>query len=206
MTHHDATDPRNFTIQDGMILVAAAGGFALRRAVGDALATYTFNAYSNDFSQFGSLLYGIIEAGFPFLLALTPAVLVMRLRRHRPRWRRLIRQPGMAASCAALIPIATGPIGLRQFTWFLEHPDPPMTGGIDGDRIAFGDFISVLPLGEIYGSYGSVAGLWVLGAWLVLWPSGRRRPEQSWIDRPGRLFGIGWLSILAISSLAFLMS
>jgi hypothetical protein len=48
-------------------------------------------------------------------------------------------------------------------------------------------------------------GLSVLGAWLVLALSGRR-PETSWIDRMGRLVGIAWLSILAMTALAFLMS
>jgi hypothetical protein len=137
--------PRRFTILDGMILVAAvAGGFALRRAVEDALARHAYNADFNDFSQFHSLVYWIIEAGFPFLAALAPAVFILRLRRPRPRWRRLIRQPGMAASCAALFPIATTMVGLWRFVWFLDHSDPSIPGGVDGDRVAFSYSISII--------------------------------------------------------------
>jgi hypothetical protein len=193
--------PRRFTILDGMILVAAvAGGYALRRLADDAIVAHGFN---NVHFQQGSSLDRVIEEMYPFLVTLTPAVLGMRLRRPRPRWRRLARQPGMAACCAAILPIARSLIDLYKMAKFMDHPEGYLPAGVTL-RITYGYFIALPPLGEIYGVYGSVVGLWVLGAWLILALSGRRRPEPSWIDRLGRIVGIGWLSILGIKALEFL--
>jgi hypothetical protein len=201
--------PRKFTILDGMILVAAtAGGFALWRAVGDTLGRHLGNVPFGAFSWFSSIVYRVVEAAFPLLAVLTPTVLIWRLRRPRPRWRRLMRQPGMAALCAALIPIATSLVGLRQIASLLANPASFVSGAGGEDFNTFGSTVTVSgpPLGDIYTTYGAGVGLWVLGAWLVLWLSGRRRPEKSWIDRLGRLVGIGWLMFLAASALMFVMS
>jgi hypothetical protein len=186
--------PRKFTILDGMILVAAvAGAFGLHRTVVDAREKHGHISYVEDGIE--SIASRAIEAEFPLLVTLTPALLIMRLRRRRPQWLRLARQPGMAASCAAMIPIATSLIDLGQAAWNLEHPD-----GLFGEL-----FLSIPPVRVLYGGYGSAVGLWVLGAWLILGVSGRRRPEKSWIDRLGRVVGAGWLSILAINALVFIV-
>jgi hypothetical protein len=191
---------RKFTILDGMILVAAlAGGFGLRRAAEDILAGHGFTSDG----AIVWVLYRIIEAEFPFLVTLTPAVLAMRLRRPRPRWRRLMRQPGTAASCAALFPVAISLVGLWNFARSLEQAVPQAITRPDGGP-AFGVSIVIIPIGAILGSCGSFIGVWVTGAWLILALSGRCSPEKSWIDRLGRLVGIGWLSILAMKVLAFL--
>src|SRR5262249_12364931 len=134
--------PRKFTILDGMILVAAAaGGFALRRAVGDTVGGHAVNLDLVVFSALGSLFYRVVEAAFPVLVALTLAVLLWRLRLPRPRWRRLMRQPGVAAVCAALIPIAISLIRLRQIASWLENPTPLLSCAIDGDFNAFGSTV-----------------------------------------------------------------
>src|SRR5262249_42635116 len=125
-----------------------------------------------------------IQAVLPFLVAMTPAVLLMRLRRPRPRPRIVARQPGMAACCAAIIPMARTPIELARGNWRLAsssmHP--------------FAWRSSALPLTE----GGALTGLCVLAAWVALAVGGRRRAERGWIDRLGRLVGIGWLLVMAV--------
>lgn len=187
--------PRPFTILDGMILVAAvACAFGLHRAVVDAVHSHAYNTFAM-VSRLQDLSQRVLEVEFPLLVTLTPAVLVMRLRRPRPRWRRLLRQPGMVACCAAILPIAGALLGLRQFFRFLS----------DTTVIDRGDIISYRigpPLGVLFGSVGAPVGFWVLGAWLILALSGRRRPEKSGIDRVGRLVGIGWISITVMTALS----
>jgi hypothetical protein len=192
---------RKFTILDGMILVAAvAAGFALRRAAIDAFEKY--GRISHVENKIESVTRRAIEAEFPFLLTLTPAVLVMRLRRPRPRWLRLVRQPGMAAACAALVPIATSLVKLGQLARALEDALRPKDTTED---VFVCGYISMPLLGDILGAFGSGVGLWVVGAWLILALSGRR-PERSWIDWLGRAVGMGWVSIVVMEALRFVMS
>jgi hypothetical protein len=152
---------RKFTILDGMILVAAlAGGFALRRAAEDSLAGHGSIAYGASVL----FLYRMIEAGFPFLVTLTPAVLVMRLRRPRPRWRRLARQPGTAASCAAILPIIIASVGLWKFVQLVKHPESLLPNGPDGS-VTFGISIMIPLSGRSSGrtEASSASGSWAPG-------------------------------------------
>ncbi len=178
---------RKFTILDGMILVAAiACGFAMRRAMEGAFD----NVLSLD-NWLGRTTREPVRAMLPFLLMLTPAVLALRLRRPRPELRRLARQPGMAASCAAIWPIA---MTLAGFAWTYGTRTPP-----SGDPTW-----AVRNDGMVLDDCGAKVGIFVLAAWLSLALSGRRRPERSWIDRLGRIVGIGWILILAIDILGVL--
>lgn len=180
-----ATPPRKFTILDGMILVAAiACGFALWRAVQESLGgLWVFMGES----WLRRNTRGLSWAATPFLMILAPAVLAMRLRRPRPRWIRLARQPGMVACCAALVPIA---VSLARFA---------RGGAIQGREEL--NPMSLFGPGFYLQYRGYDTGLWVLGAWLALALSGRRRAERSWIDRLGRIVGIGWLVVLVIDIL-----
>ncbi len=174
---------RKFTILDGMILVAAiACGFAIHRAIPDMSGWGILGE-----NWLGRNARDSIRAALPFLLMLTLGTLVMRLRRPRPRWRALARQPGTAACCATVVPIALH-IGLYA----------------DQSRIRPGnDALMGYPwFWSLVESGAASAGLWVLAAWLAMAISGRRRPERSWIDRLGRIVGLGWLLLLAFSILA----
>ncbi len=175
------TTPRKFTILDAMILVAAvACGLAMSRAVDPA---WYDGAHTQNW--FGRITDGPVRvsAALPYLIALTPAVLLMRIRCPRPRWRRVMRQPGMAACSAAMVPIVVALLRLQCRGWPLATSTP------------FGMEKIWDPL---YWDCAFDAGLWVVAAWLALALSGRRRSEPSGIDRLGRLVGAGWLMVLAV--------
>jgi hypothetical protein len=175
--------PRKFTILDGMILVAAvACGFALRR-----LTTGIFNGgVFESLNWLGRNAIEPMRAAMPFLATLTPAVLLIRLRRPRPALWRLARQPGMAACCAAILSMPPTLLALARENRAV----------VEGESEVFPpDWVARIFLLE----EGAVmAGLWVLAAWAALMLGGRRRPERGWIDRLGRVVGLGWLLALAV--------
>lgn len=189
-----ARPPRKFTILDGMILVAAiACGFALRRAVLDSFHGFWVMQDESwligiwvmlDESWLIRNVRGLSCAATPFLTMLTPTVLLLRLCRPRPRRIELFRQPGMVACCASILPLV---VCLARFALAC------LKRSTSGD-----DPFELVNAAIDFQSEGYSVGLWVLGAWLALALSGRRRAERSWIDRLGRTIGVGWLMVLVI--------
>ena len=110
----------------------------------------------------------------PIVAAGSTAVIPIRLTGPRPRWRRLMMQPGLVASLGALPAFC----GIAVF-WVFCHWHGPR-GGWDPTS-----FILIAPI---------FVGLSVLGAWMTLILGGRWRPERSWIDRLGRACGVFWIS------------
>ena len=134
----------------------------------------------------------------PSLVSATLALLVIRMRRPRPAWRRLAYQPGATACAGVALVLACQSflilvgIGLKpnpgdDLRRLGGRPLPPRTGGI------------------IRGSTG--VGLAVIGSWLVLAWGRRWRAEASWVDRAGRLIGACWIALFVIQrTLAFMMA
>jgi hypothetical protein len=113
-----------------------------------------------------------------YAAVLMPAILLIRLRRPRPGWRRLARQPG-AVACAA----GTGAL-------------------LFGAVVALVGMIingySVVPLeSRAWPVIEARVPLAVFAAWLLLWRSGRWRRERSWIDRAGSILGAYWIALCA---------
>ena len=121
----------------------------------------------------------MIDFTWPCLLVGTPAFAAIRLYGERPRRARLMCQPGAVACLTALAYAAT--IGLVNWpiraAAFLQAPGPS-----DRSELTFAICRS-----------NTGVGYAVVAAWLVLALGGRWRPERGWIDRLGRLLGIGWV-------------
>ncbi len=113
------------------------------------------------------LIQGGVQLLFCFIIPLTPALLVARLRQPRPSLRRLACQPGFVASLALCVAAVVG-IDLEFFNLITI---PPLIA-------------SILP------------GLAVLCSWLALLTMGRWHSESGWIDRTGRLLGAFWLATI----------
>jgi hypothetical protein len=118
------------------------------------------------------------------------ALLVLRLRRPRPSWRRLARQPGTVACAAASAALLAG--GLYVISRHASMANP-----IGSDRI---NVLVHMPNDLAWGSHDwpileSRIPPAVVSAWVTLAFCGRWCAESSWIDRTGRLFGSFWVGL-----------
>lgn len=161
---------RPFNLIDGMILIAATGvGLALVRAIPkdlDKIWRETFLAWS--------------FRTFPVGGMLTLALLVARLRRPRPPFRRLMRQPGFNACCA---------VALFAVSLLL----PLLVGSLK--TLAAGKEIDVVVLIFFAGAFPFMSGFVVLVAWGLQAISRRWNREPGWLDRAGLALGFYWLVI-----------
>ena len=178
---------RSFTISDAMVLVAAtAVGMAGNRWAGWSIPLRLPAAESRSL-RFAALIEEAELACLPMLAAWTMAFLFIRLRRPRTSHRRLVRQPGMLACYSALLGMAIFAVwilimlGLHSVTpngyWFLRG----------------GNFIS----------NAERIGFLVIGAWFAMTMVCGWRPIASWIDRLGRVLGLGWISTISFNLLYY---
>jgi hypothetical protein len=202
-----ATPRRRFTLVDAMILVAAT-------AIGCAWMPWISQltegevSWSNFFEKVdlfrssdnaswtlsdvpilavAGIYFAYLTA--PLFMAWTLALIPIRVIGPRPRWRRLARQPGMMAACAAglalvfqglMIPLVMLIIPQRLWPNLLELLEAGMP----------------LPLLFI--------GLAVSTSWMTLLVGRRWRAEASWVDRLGRALGVGWIALgFVVSGMVF---
>jgi hypothetical protein len=171
--------PRRFTLLDAMALIAAT-------AVGLFLFRLTSPEWSDIRATLGrsdrgmrrfTVLQDAGQAVVPFLAAWTVALLLLRLRRPRPRLRRALLQPGAVACAAATVAIAV------EATWILS-------------LLAVGSRF-VHP-SSVFVGYAQQVSFAVLGGWTALAAGGRWRSEPSWLDRAGRAAGGSWIVVTAV--------
>lgn len=167
--------PRRFGVLDGMILVAAlaVASLSIRPALGFLL---DLDGLGMDPElRLGTLPRMVVQATEPTAAALTVAFLLIRLRQPRPRFRRLMRQPGMAAGIAAASAMIVGVVLIAAAFALV---------GMPAREIRYrGWFLPIFaPAG------GAVAAVWLF---LALARVGR--PEAGWIDRLGRALGGYWI-------------
>jgi hypothetical protein len=165
-------EQRRFTVLDAMVLVATtAVGLAALRAY-----------QANQFAMFGPLggPPGERVAGVVTILeAWSVGLLVMAVRPGPRRWRyrRLARQPGVAALHAAALCLVL--VVVLDQAEAIIHPRP-------------GPILNT--------SYRLVrtAGFWtgpaIGSAWLTLATCGLWRRETHWIGRAGRVLGLAWVA------------
>lgn len=170
---------RRFSLLDGMILLAVpAVWLAAERHLGSRRMT-TYFWY---FDEYG--LLSILHDGIGLLLVLLSfALILIRFRPPRPGRRRLWRQPGLAASVAAMSGVAIKALS---------------TAVSDHARLWGPDNFDV----EVFNGPWPYCGPAVAGAWLALYVSGLWRAERSLIDRFGRLLGVCWLLEFLLGEIA----
>jgi hypothetical protein len=186
------TTSRQFGLSDLMILVAAAAlGLGILRADGSGtrlLETAKIFMEKRDSPWFHVtrvLLTRIEMVAAPPLLMTTLAVLLMRFRNPRPRWRRLVRQPGFVAGLAMFPawPIVASGTLREVFSW-------------RGGTLPVGWLAEWIP--RLSRDSAPTVGLAVIVAWATLRLVGRWRAEPSAIDRLGRACGAAWITLLAM--------
>jgi hypothetical protein len=171
---------RRLTLLDGMILVAAtACGLAvIRGSIPGVLHVLPTSPLVPPLVPRPALdILILILAAWPLPAMWTLALLAMRLRRPRPAWRRLARQPGVMACCAAAFAVTFNVLLLAALS---------LKVGVFADFL----LITALPV-----------GLAVAVAWGTLLISGRWPPVGDGFDRAGRWFGAYWLAMVPLSFL-----
>lgn len=184
-----AVDIRRFNLGDLAIIIAGMAFYcaAIRWAWGaSGDIGWTFYTPASTLRSHLSILqswYQLIEFGW---LALTLCLTLMRLRHPRPRRRRLMRQPGWIACFSGGIAGLVAH-GIDRFNELADQllrryltTQSPMIYLIETDLPTY------------------LAGTAVLISWLILALGGRWRGEPTWIDRVGRIAGIGWLVLLPV--------
>jgi hypothetical protein len=176
---------RPFGIADALIVIAAiALGLTVTRSLVPGLTPQmlwdAFAAIPQAELTFWGVMAGAAEAGsllvIPTYTFTTLACLAMRLRAPRPAQHRFVRQPG-AMACLAVtctIALATGPVVAIRMYAASENP---------GSQ----DFIVAVYM------VAAFLGVGIVSCWTAMALSGRWRPERTWIDRLGRLIGLGWV-------------
>jgi hypothetical protein len=183
---------RKFGVADAMILVAGLGlalGVGLRLLIELGHAVYyfwqTIAAYGSPFYanrpkfwrawvaiSWSSVMFYGLRVFEIFLVSMTPAFLLVRLRRPRPPIVALLRQPGTVAGLA----MSFGQLyvtGWLHLLFFGRLLDSTVTA------------ISV--------------GATVAVAWTLLALSRKWKGEPGWVDRMGRLLGAAAIVVGAIS-------
>jgi hypothetical protein len=170
------TTERRLNLVDGMIIVAATAlGLAMSRARMTGLMTTRSPLFAPPGPWAKGLALAILdglEASVPVLLTTTLAILAIRLRRPRPALLRLGREPGFVACVVAVPAILLCVVSAIPLVW--------------ARGASFAQGFSLL-------DYTPEGGFAVTGAWLALAVGRRWRPQPHWVDRLGRLVGIGWI-------------
>ena len=165
---------RRLTIADALILVAAAGvGFAFAR---DWLGRYR-QLNGNSFTGYEVFIYTTCWAALAISIALIP----LRLRRPRPRWRSLRWQPGLVACLAVLVSLVCS-----TFTYL-----PTIIKTPAGVTLWLQMVVWPTHIGPV-----------IVAMWSLLAIGNRWRSEASWIDRAGRTLGFFWIASYALLTLA----
>ena len=169
---------RRFTIADGMILIVAAAlaSLMVREYVSSLFLVYKASSSERMLELIEGTTTCAASAG---MLALIP----IRLLRPRPKFRRLVRQPGFVA-CCAIVPLLA-----------LVSLESSMLVAFRDVEKAWGGRWPFQQLWALAAFRGSFA---VGGAWIVLALGGRWSPEASWVDRLGRGLGLVWVIWLPI--------
>jgi hypothetical protein len=177
---------RKFTIVDAMILVAAS-----------AVAFVIVRPVITSGLQRAPRWAIYLAAAMAWLITWTPTVLLLRLRRPRPPLRRLGRQPGFAAAVAAssILTLTAFAIALLALVR-LARRGALLGVGRPVPKPTPGWWMSVVL------EMGVAVGPAVLGAWLLLALSGRRRPARGWLDALGRVLGAAWIVLFVIHCVA----
>jgi hypothetical protein len=206
---------RRFHVTDGLLIIAAL-------AAGSAIVRCWLNpnwcaqpmgwAFQAQPSAARELHYAFARGGtwtIPYAMMLTPALLVARARRPRPRLERAAQQPGTMACAAALLAMILRP-SQEAFSYVLDYltratsafqlPSPPFRRLTPAQTLSVGQIVQNITLEMFPFFTAPVVAVAVLVAWLVLWTNGRWRPERDWIDRAGRVLGVYWMALAVFTS------
>jgi amino acid transporter len=120
----------------------------------------------------------------PVIIPWTFLLILLRMRSPRPSWRRIWRQPGMAACLVAVFAWLWTAVALL-LAMNVEHMARARR------VITPADWAQKYLSDEVF----MYVGLAVAAVWVVQYSSGRWRRSADWIDMMGRVVGALWIAI-----------
>jgi hypothetical protein len=201
------TNPRTFHLSDAIVLVAATAiGLAVFKPYFATMTPLSWAppvTFAPRFTGWISGLWVCLVLASPFATVWTLAILGLRLRQPRPRWNRLVRQPGLVAGLMAAFVLTARLAGFATMcvrvigepnlaVWNVQN-----TGG-GGCRMGWPRGYLLFDTDHFLNTLAMI-GLSVASSWVLLLVSGRWRSERSWIDRSGRALGWFWIAILPLT-------
>lgn len=180
---------RKLTLLDAMVLIAATAVAIVwtRATVADILQRSSAGVPPGIRMPWLSYLLWWSPSVVPALMASTIADFLLRLRRPRPEWPQLARQPGAVACGTATVVL------ILQWIVILASLGIAQIPGMTFPRRA-----GWLPTPWALALALENVGLAVIGAWLTLASDRCWAAEPSWIDRAGRFLGAGWIGLFLI--------
>jgi uncharacterized YccA/Bax inhibitor family protein len=169
---------RRFTLADMMIVVAAV-------AVGMLISRFA-NANASPWYP-KTIRWTIKLQSSPFATMVPVALLILRSIPPRPSARQIFRQPGSVACAVAVFIMVQGDLMLLSQSTLKPYLGGSRTGYLAEEYVTY-----------IYHTGFEVALVWVYLACARLW-----KPEPSWIDRSGRIFGAMMIAIYSIEFLGY---
>lgn len=186
---------RLFTLLDAMTLVAAtAVGLGIARGMHDLLWMNT-NMTVKDGSV-GAVLLTVARwtaLGLPLIVAWTIGLFLLHWRRPRPSLGDFLHRPGATACGAAVFALAIEAVNLTTLLVVVLARQSMSKSSYSGMAECLVDCL-IRGLGIEIG----MPGLAVAVAWMMLALSGRWEPDPGWLDRTGRLVGVGWIVLMVV--------
>jgi len=117
----EPTPRRKFTLIDAMVLIAATAlALVPIHYIYAAVGVFDLPTDSS-LDSFLIIMMGVYAILIPLLITLSLALWLLRLRRPRPRFRQVFRQPGMAASTAILLAALLSLVRFCVFLAIMVH-------------------------------------------------------------------------------------
>jgi hypothetical protein len=186
---HERSDseasPRPFGLGDGMILIAGlfiALAWDRPRVLDPLLRVSEPAFYSWWLAEEAASIIALL---LQLLVVASLTVLAVRLRPRRPSLGRLLQQPG-AAACA-LASAASIAVGSMVVASHVLSGRPLAVAWSRAATDLKPDKLLIVAV---------MIGMAVLTAWIVMLAKRQWRPEFGWIDRFGRLVGLGWIAMI----------
>ncbi len=180
---------RRFNLTDGLILTAFT-------AIGLALCVARYREFktifSPEYSGFRSALTTTAGELLTFmLLALTVALIPLRLRQPRAPVRRLCRRIGISSCIYILIAHMMSYMAylFLWLAWLLIPDDVLKAGGFERPLSAWPADEIVKPMLEMQ----SIAGGGVIAIWALLFLVRALRRNRDWVDVYGLALSLGWI-------------
>ncbi len=145
------------------------------------------------YRELHGFFYQLAVESLPLTFPWTIALFGLRLRQPRPSRRRLVHQPGFAASAVVVL------LAMVMFLGGLSSSLERATWG-DGVRPTLGMELISFRNQCLTEDRSEIFGAGIASVWALLALGQIARAERGWLDRAGRVIGVYWIILLLLTA------